>query len=636
MAFIRRRRRALRAISPTARDVARVAALAREWAAVDPDPQTREIVLGWASSMRETGSSSSSRRSQVSPAFVLERLASEAHLRFGTAGLRAEMGPGYDRMNAYTVMTATQGVVTVMQLEEADKLCREGVAIGYDGRHGSEGFAAVAAAVFIAKGIKVRLFKGPVPTPLVAFSVLHYDLAGSIVITASHNPPCDNGYKLYWSNGSQILSPRDADIEHAIRANSRPWMKYQFDISAVRSSPLVQDPTQDCLDAYISEATRKLHWCSDADNFVTDAVVYTACHGVGYPFVSRLFRSFNLPAVIPVEEQTLRPDPKFSTLPKPNPEEKDALSLAIAKANSCGARIILANDPDADRLGAAEVIPETGNVRTFSGDEIAVLLADFLLLRYPNNRSDIAVVASTVSSKMLASIARAEGFVFCEANTGFKWLSHEASRLKSQNKNVILVYEEAIGFMIGDVVLDKDGVSAAAVFAEMAGYWSARGETLTKHLESLCKRYGFHLSFNGYLSLTESSTKLQTIFDEARRHGFPNKLGDCDVISVRDLTAGTDTSTVDGRSTLPADPKTQFVTLTCRSPLIFDGHDAPADVVVSLRGSGTEPKVKHYAELRCSEEHVRSGEGQKYLKGAVRDAVEKILKPSRNNLKSIL
>lgn len=631
--YARRRKRRIDSERLTPRDLARIAALAREWAALDPDPDTRDVVLSWASSIRESGARHSEDSRSVSASFFLARLAPEDRLSFGTAGLRAEMGPGYDRMNAYTVMTATQGVVKVMQREQGVKLSEKGVAIGYDGRRNSQKFAGVAAAVFAAQNVKVRLFNRSVPTPLVAYSVLHYGLAGSIVITASHNPPNDNGYKLYWDNGSQILSPRDSDIESAIRDNPRAWTDYNFDLAYLRSLPLVTDPTDECLDAYISEATEKLHWVSDQDNSTTRRLVYTACHGVGYSYLSRLFSSFKLPEVIPVEEQTLFPDPNFPTLPKPNPEEHNALSLAISKARESGAQLVLANDPDADRLGAAELDLQSGDVKIFSGDEIALLLADFMLLRHKHDKNSVAVVASTVSSKILLSAARVEGFQFREAKTGFKWLSHEASRLRAQGRNVILAYEEAIGFMVGDVVLDKDGLTAAAVFAEMAGYWSARGKTLRDHLPELYKQYGYHLSCNGYLEVTESSTRLNVIFDNARSDGFPDRVGQCDVVSVRDLTLGTDTSQPDGRSVLSADPKTQFVTLTCQSPLASESSAAHADTVISLRGSGTEPKVKYYAELRCDEMHATNGLGQTHLRNAVRDAIEKILKPSENKLK---
>jgi phosphomannomutase len=613
------------------RESAAAAALCREWLVHDPDPATREIVQGWMGSDKGDVVRSASQQ------FILNRLSTASRLRFGTAGLRAEMGPGYDRMNVYSVIAATQGVLRVMQKMDTKALLNNpeaGIAIGYDARHCSKLFATATAAVFESAGVRVRLFSRPVPTPLVAFSVLHYFLAGCVVITASHNPKQDNGYKLYWSDGAQIRPPLDKVIEAEIVVESKPWIKYNLDESELRKSPLVSDVTDECVAAYIESASASLR--GDFNASLSDPVVYSACHGVGHPYIAKMFAAFGLPSVIPVDEQTLQPDPDFSTLPKPNPEEEGALDMTIAKAKSCCARVFIANDPDADRLSAGEIESKTGQVRIFTGDEMSLLFADYLLLRHAEvNRSNLAVVASTVSSKRLASMARAEGFEFHETLTGFKWIARRAAELEVDGKTVILGYEEAIGFMLGNKVHDKDGVSAAAVLVECAAYWRMPengGNSLLQRLDLLTTKYGSHLGHNGYLSLTSESTPLEAIFSAARGAGMPTYLGECKVAGVRDLTKGTDTAQADGRARLPTDDSTQFITFSCRSPLLDGDEESLDDVVISLRGSGTEPKCKFYSEIRCSQESARTGVGLSILRRAVNDAIDTLLKPDINGL----
>lgn len=619
MHYLRRRARPPTPSPSVARDNAATAALARQWCAEDPDARTREVVQGWvARGETET---------------LEQRLAPAARLRFGTAGLRAEMGAGYDRMNVLTVVGATEAVLAVLEREKGGLLRKKGVAVGFDARHNSRAYAVAVAGVFVAAGVPVTLFSRPVPTPLVAFAVVRGEgRAGGIVITASHNPAKDNGYKLFWADGSQIRPHIAAKIEASMKRGSKQGAQLDLDEAALRLSPLVSDGIEECTAEYMKTAVRKLRWSEY--NAESSPVVYTAMHGVGYPYVSRVFEEFGLPAVIPVDSQTLVPDPDFSTVKKPNPEEKGALDLAIAKARECGARTVLANDPDADRLGCACVDPDSGVTRILTGDEIAALFADFLLLRFPEERQSLAMVASTVSSKFLMSMARKEGFTAKETLTGFKWLSKGAADLAEDGFTVLLAYEEAIGYMLRDGVRDKDGVSAAAVFAELAGYWTAKGITIPERLAYLSELYGYHLGHNGYLSLTEHSTPLAEIFATARADGFPGSLGSCTVVSVRDLTMGTDTAQPNNKALLPKDGNTQFITFACRSELLSD-PSALSDVVISLRGSGTEPKVKFYSEIVVSSQaDIDSGRAATVLKAAVDSAIAEILKPFDNKLEA--
>jgi phosphomannomutase len=457
-------------------------------------------------------------------------------------------------------------------------------------------------------------------------------------------------------DGAQIRPAQAKRIEACMRR--KPTERYELDETRLRSSPLVSDLTDACLDAYIAVAA-KLRSRPVQENAKSRPVVYTALHGVGYPFVVRLFEAFGLPPVVPVDQQTLAPDPDFPSVAKPNPEERggkwlyswhrppprsaevrsdwchvrclQALDMAIQRAKGCNATVVLANDPDADRLGVACVDSGTGSVRILTGNEIAALLADFLLLHCPaEKRGGVAMVRSTVSSKMLASMAQKEGFTVMETLTGFKWLSEGAARLAADGKVCLLAYEEALGYMIERGVRDKDGVTAAAVFAELAGHWEAQGRTVGQRMDELYDIYGHHLSHNDYLTITAESTPLAEVFDRARERGMPTVLGRCKVASVRDLTTGTDSAQPDNVALLPKDESTQFLTFTCRSPLL-DGEPSTAldDVTISLRGSGTEPKLKWYSEIRVPSAAQRSV-GLELLKEAVDDAIRRIVQPELN------
>lgn len=400
-----------------------------------------------------------------------------------------------------------------------------------------------------------------------------------------------------------------------------------LDEARLRSSCLVSDCTEDCVSGYISVG-KSLKWRNEDENGSAPALVYTAMHGVGYPFVCKLFEEFALPPVVPVEEQSLEPDPDFRTVSKPNPEEDGALDLAIAKAKERGLSVVIANDPDADRLGAA-CLDSTGDFRVLTGNEIAALFADYLLQQVPvSDLSTIAMVRSTVSSRFLSRMGDVDGFQVVEGLTGFKWLSYEAEKIEKEGKVCLLAFEEALGYMIRSGVKDKDGVTAAAVFGELCGFWAAQGCSIPERLDTLNEIYGHHLSFNGYLSLSGESTPLEAIFDAARSSGMPKTLGRCRVCAVRDLTKGTDSSQGDGKAILPSDSSSQFLTFTCSSPL---GDSAIEDMTISLRGSGTEPKVKYYSEIRISESEKH--EGMEILKEAVESAIVSVLRPEENNLR---
>lgn len=499
-------------------------------------------------------------------------------LRFGTAGVRAEVGLGYDRLNVLNVIAIAQGVYRSL---EKDGGVRR-VVVGYDARVDSEKFAVAIAAVFERKGVEVCLFSKHVPTPFVAYGVLLKSADVGFCVTASHNPMRDNGVKVYWRDGIQVRPDVAGRIEEAIKGNSRPWEEYVLERGGLGEGLI--DPLEEVESEYYHAIVNTVGRCSKEENAEMEGVVYTACHGVGWEYVDRMFKAFGLPKVVPCAEQC-KPDPKFPTLPFPNPEEKGALDLAVKTARERGLRLVLANDPDADRLGAAEIERE-GNVKVFTGNEIALLFADYLSgKREGEDMGKYAVVASTVSSKIIASMGKNRGFVFKEALTGFKWLSREAVDLEEDGKIVFLTYEEALGYNITrNIVRDKDGVSATAVFAEMAGVLYRSGSTLSKRLDELIDECGVHLSKSGYFRTSSASATVKQIFDSARERGLPSQLGQAVVKSVRDATYGTDTGEEDGKSYLAGDTQNQFLTFRCGRNESEEG-DHP--LIIHLRNSGT-------------------------------------------------
>lgn len=436
----------------------------------------------------------------------------------------------------------------------------------------------LVADVFRLYGAQVQLFSRPVPTPWVAFAVRRFQAALGLCVTASHNPPQDNGLKVFWSDGSQIRPDIASKVERLVKDCSRPWHKYAISDNEL---PPVPDPYHQITEQYFSAITTALY--NPLPDVCPPSIVYTACHGVGTPYVAEIFRRFRLPAFIPVDEQCA-PDPAFPTLPFPNPEEKGALDLALQTAKRHHAPIVFANDPDADRLGVAEISAQ-GKLRIFTGDEIALLLADYLTNYMYDDLSLCAVVASTVSSKVLASMGKKRGFVFKEALTGFKWINKVALDLEEEGKIPILAYEEALGYNVTrNIVCDKDGVSAAAVMGQAVAALYDEKKTLDQRLQELFIECGTHLSNNGYYRLTDSSPKVSEIFDLARERGLPCQLGSAVVKSVRDLTYGRDTAEPSGKACLPTDTSTQFLTFRCAKKE-SENEDSP--LIIHLRGSGT-------------------------------------------------
>jgi phosphomannomutase len=477
----------------------------------------------------------------------------DSPLTFGTAGLRGPVMAGPAGMNRYTVRRATQGVIA--WLGEIGIDAGRGVVVGRDGRHGSDSFNNEVVAVLLGAGVKVYEMPTPMPTPLVAYCVKKLGAAAGIMVTASHNPPQDNGYKLYSSDGSQIVPPNDEIVERFANDAATPEL-------GERASTHHRWISRDLLDQYRAHFTERFGIPGGSDL----AVTYTPLHGVGGAIMMELFAQAGYSSVTPVAAQ-FEPDPSFPTLPFPNPEETGALDLAMARADEVNSGLVIANDPDADRLGAA--VRDRDGWHVLRGDQIGWLLASSMLPAMNDPRD---VVATTiVSSNLLREMARDAGVTFAMTLTGFKWLARAAG-----DGVLRLGYEEALGFAVDPEVADKDGLSAALALARLADDLRRNDQTLVDRLDEIETRFGVHSIFQ--LSLRAAGpVGLSAIADAVRslRERPPTSLGGLAVSEYFDLANGYEgLGSTDG---------------------VLLRLGASGRVVV--RPSGTEPKLKAYIEI---------------------------------------
>jgi len=502
-------------------------------------------------------------------------------LMFGTAGLRGAVGAGPNRMNRAVVRAATAAVAGWL----TDQGGSPSVVVGCDARHRSDEFADEVAAVLAGAGVRVHLLLRPGPTPLLAFAVRHLAVGAGIMITASHNPPADNGYKLYLSDGAQVIPPTDADIEGRI-ASLGP-------LSAIRTAslddPLIVRHGDEVAEAYLNAATGRLGPPAALQGTAAAGpadltVVYTPMHGVaGDLMLGAIARAgFGRPRVVKAQAD---PDPDFPTVAFPNPEEPGALDLALADARALGADLVLASDPDGDRLAVAVPAPDRpGGMpgapgwRVLTGDQLGALLGAYLLGAGPDGASGTSgtpLVATTiVSSALLSTIAAAAGARYQETLTGFKWISRAADG--QPDATFVFGYEEALGYEVGTIVKDKDGIGAALAVLGLAATAKARGGTLAGAYDDLEREHGVHLTEQLSLRIPRPAEVMRRI-----RGTPPATLGGLPVAAVTDFTnAGTG---------LPASDVLSY-TLSNSDP-----NARGARVVI--RPSGTEPKIKAYLEI---------------------------------------
>lgn len=541
-------------------------ARAHEWLAHDPDPETR----GELRALIDAGDL----------AELAERFAGP--LEFGTAGLRGLIGAGETRMNRAVVLRATHGLGATLLAEDPGHAAR-GVVVGYDGRRKSRAFAEAAAEALAALGIVVHLTERTCPTPLVAFGVTDLGAAAGVMITASHNPPDYNGYKAYWGNGAQIVPPIDERIAAAI-ATAPP-------ADAVPLLPLA-DAEREGLLTWQGEALEERYLAAIAalargrggDRDLP--LVYTPLHGVGLPLLRQALGRAGFTALHVVAEQA-EPDGRFPTVAFPNPEEPGALDLASALARERQAALILANDPDADRL-AVVVRGADGEYVPLTGNEVGALLGHYLLTEDEAAAGDRLVMTTIVSSPLLGAMARALGVRYRETLTGFKWIANGALELeRAHGTRFVFGYEEALGYSVGPVVRDKDGISAALHLAELAALRRAEGKTLLDELEGIARRYGLYLS--GQRSETyPGSAGLETMraLMARLRAEPPREVGGLAVLAVRDVLTGERVTAAGAREPLDL-PRSDV--------LVFELEGGQR---VIARPSGTEPKLKLYVDVR--------------------------------------
>jgi phosphomannomutase len=533
---------------------------ARAWLETDPDPDTRaelEMLLDLDD-----------------VAGLADRFG--ATLRFGTAGIRGTLGAGPNRMNRAVVRRVTAGVAERL-LASVDGARDTGVVVGRDARYKSEEFAEDTARVLAGAGLAVHRIEEPVPTPLVAFAVRHLGAAAGIVITASHNPPSDNGYKVYWDDGVQIVPPIDDEISTAIDAFDDLFEVPLADVNDQRIAVLGDEVRE----AYLQAAA-----AVPLGESRSLRIVYTPLHGVAGDLALGLLARAGFDDVHVVAEQA-QPDPDFPTVAFPNPEEPGALDLALDLAAEVGADLLLANDPDGDRLAVA--VPDLAGWRVLTGDEVGCLLADHRLGRLAGDRQ--AVVGTTVvSSQLLARIAEAHGAAYAETLTGFKWLARVAADAEATGRRFVLAYEQALGYMVGDAVRDKDGLTAALAFADLAATLKSEGRMVGDALDDLARRFGVHATIGRAVRLEgPDSAGLVTTALERLRDTPPPDVEGVAVISVADHMVGArrrlDTAVAPARAERLDSPPAELVALT-----LADGSR------LQVRPSGTEPLLKFYVE----------------------------------------
>ena len=526
---------------------------ARAWAEADPDPRTRAEL----SALITAGDH----------AELAERMHGE--LEFGTAGLRGVVAAGSARMNLAVVIRVTRALADQLSSRAHDARALP-VVVGCDARLDSQRFADAAARVLLAAGIPVKRFLEPVPTPLLAYAVRAFAANAGIMITASHNPPEYNGYKLYWQNGVQVVPPTDHEIFSRMRALGPA--------NAIALGELaLQEPIgQDIVQRYLAEIRASLPRIA-ADRKL--CIVYTALHGVGASLVERLFREAGYADFHSVPEQR-EPDGHFPTVHFPNPEEPGALDLALALAKEKIADLVIANDPDVDRLAIAVPSP-SGHFRALTGNQIGLLLADFALA-HADLGSRALVLSSLVSSPMLSSIAHARAARYENVLTGFKWVWTAALALEARNYRYCFGYEEALGYCFGRTVRDKDGISAALAFAELAAEARASGKTVLERLHALYREHGLWVSVqhNVVLKGAAGAARIARAMQQLQR-AAPAALAGHEVTRVRDL-----------QTPEPDAPSWRGPALLVELALGDNGR-------VFVRPSGTEPKLKMYVDLRA-------------------------------------
>lgn len=536
-------------------------------------------------------------------------------LEFGTAGLRGIIGAGCNRMNEYTVRKATQGLANyILKVGGQDR----GVAIAYDSRHMSPEFADVAALCLAANGIKAYVFESLRPTPELSYAVRKLHTIAGINITASHNPPEYNGYKVYWEDGAQITPPHDSGIMNEVKAISDYAVCKKMDKAAAIAAGLYQTIGADIDDPYIEEL-KKLVVHQDAIDAVGSQikVVYTPLHGTGNIPVRRVLKELGFTNVYVVPEQEL-PDGDFPTVSYPNPEAKEAFTLGLALAKKVDADLVLATDPDADRLGVYVKDAKTGEYHPLTGNMSGCLIGDYLIGQKKELQGlpeDGVFVRSIVSTNMADAIADYYGIELVEVLTGFKFIGQKILEMEKTGKGTYLFgMEESYGCLTGTYARDKDAVVASMALCEAAAYYKTKNMTLWDAMIAMYERYGYYQ--DGITAITlkgiEGLEKIGQIMNTLRAEA-PKEIGAYQVTAVRDYKNDTITDIATGAVRPTGLPSSNV--------LYYELTD---DAWVCVRPSGTEPKVKFYFGIKGSSLADADAKAEA-MKAAVNALVEKML-----------
>ena len=507
------------------------------------------------------------------------------NLEFGTAGMRGLIGAGTNRINIYVVRQATEGLARLIESKGGNEKER-GVAIAYDSRHFSPEFAFESAAVLAKHGIKSYVFESLRPTPELSFAVRHLNCFAGIMITASHNPAPFNGYKVYGEDGGQ-MPPHDADaLTTYIRSIENPFAVEVADIEAEKASGLIEVIGEAVDVEYLKEVKDVNINPALIEEFAKDMkIVYTPLHGTGEMLARRALAQAGFDSVQVVEAQAT-PDPDFSTVKSPNPESQAAFALAEELGRQVGADVLVATDPDADRVGV-EVLQKDGSYLNLSGNQIGAIMAKYILEAHKNAGTlpeNAALCKSIVSTDLVTKIAESYGATMFNVLTGFKFIAEKIQEFEEKHNHTYMMgFEESFGYLIKPFVRDKDAIQAVLVVAELAAYYRSRGLTLADGIEEIYKEYGYYAekTISVTLSGVDGAEQIKAIMAKFRENG-PKEWNATAVSITEDFKAQTSTA-ADGTVTALTTPPSDVLKYT-----LADGS------WIAVRPSGTEPKIKFY------------------------------------------
>ncbi|HGC8103660.1 TPA: phospho-sugar mutase [Streptococcus agalactiae] len=507
------------------------------------------------------------------------------NLEFGTAGMRGYIGAGTNRINIYVVRQATEGLAKLIETkgEEAKK---RGVAIAYDSRHFSPEFAFESAQVLAQHGIKSYVFEALRPTPELSFAVRHLNAYAGIMVTASHNPAPFNGYKVYGQDGGQ-LPPADADaLTDFIRAIENPFAVELADLDESKSAGLIQVIGEDVDIEYLREV-KDVNINQDLiNNFGKDMkIVYTPLHGTGEMLTRRALAQAGFESVVVVESQA-KADPDFSTVKSPNPENQAAFALAEELGREVDADVLVATDPDADRLGV-EIRQPDGSYKNLSGNQIGAIIAKYILEAHKTAGTlpeNAALAKSIVSTELVTKIAESYGATMFNVLTGFKFIAEKIQEFEEKHNHTYMFgFEESFGYLIKPFVRDKDAIQAVLLVAEIAAYYRSRGLTLADGIDEIYKEYGYFAekTISVTLSGVDGAAEIKKIMDKFRENG-PKQFNNTDIVLLEDFQKQTATKN-DGTISNLTTPPSNVLKYTLAD-----------DSWIAVRPSGTEPKIKFY------------------------------------------